>query len=1160
MLTGSRQQSDRDPRLCRSPSGSLPRVGLTFAIGLLLAGTLQLGQSALQAQEKRPAGSKPATGQKTPAAAPATPAAGNPTPAKLPAASPSLPGEVGPGEYLVPDKDGKLQHLLNFTFEDFIGLYKLQHRLENQDQKPRYVIQNIQLSGSATLVGGGAAGGGLTSNSTETPRAELTAEFTIDVRESGWVRIPLRLPNAIVREKATYEGSGEHIFDAVEQEGYVSWIRSEPGKTHVVTLKLLVPLVSVGGESQLKLALPRAPLSQLKLEVPTDHAVARVSEGSELLKPTSVPGGKTLLTALRIGGDFELAWHAAEGQLAVVPTVLEATGAMFARIDGHSVNTEAKLTVRSFGGQFDRFQLRLPPAAELVGANQPGVQLVPVEGVEAGGQLIEVKLARKTAGPVELRLVTERPHNLARGDELLELAGFQVVGAVRQWGYLAVQVVGDWQVAWGPRQNCRQVDELPESLRRDDLTAGFEFYVQPFSLTARVVPQKTRTSVESEFVALVGAHQVQLQARCKYTVRGAKLRAVEIDLPNWELDEVGPAGMFNFDASPVAETVTRIIPLVQPAAGQFEVTLRAHRIIEAGDKSLSFELPRPHADTSSQALLAVLPADNVELVPDLESTFGLSSQTLKPAIKLPERQQDPLFYRSEGSTARFAAALKVHSQSISVDALSTILVDEQVVNVDQRFVYQIAFEPVDSLDINVPRLLPLDALSVTLDGQRLTATGARGDIGAEAAESTPLRLALPGPRIGRCELKLNYALAHDKLSPATSLSLAVPLVTPGTGKLAHNQLHVSPQAGVLVSPRKSTWTADSRSPAAPGGGLVMSSREAPADIPLAVELKQRQAEGKTSIECGWVQTMLADRGRQDRATYRFKSGEQKLRIALPLGVEMGSLEARLNGRPVLAGESDNPNEVLIALAGDSREEHVLELRYDVLQFDRTGNGRMEVQLPEFRPNTWVRRLYWELVAPATEHLLSGPARFASESTWVRDGVLWHREPALDQADLESLVGGEAGLPPRAGTNRYLFSTVGVVAPLEVWVVSRSVLVFAASLGLLGLGLLLIYFPPARHPGLILVLAVCILAASLIQPEAALLLAQASSLGLALAFLAAALARKTLRRPHKVVTSRGSSRAVLDRSATPAFYRSSKSAPSTTATAVAMQVSSPEEEP
>ena len=189
---------------------------------------------------------------------------------------------------------------------------------------------------------------------------------------------------------------------------------------------------------------------------------------------------------------------------------------------------------------------------------------------------------------------------------------------------------------------------------------------------------------------------------------------------------------------------------------------------------------------------------------------------------------------------------------------------------------------------------------------------------------------------------------------------------------------------------------------------------------------------------------------------------------------------------------------------------MLELRYDVYPLERSAAGRLAVDLPEFRPVASARRLYWELVAPRTLHLLAGPARFASEATWVHDGLVWTREPALDQAELESLLGTSTGLPARLGTNRYLFSTVGTTGPLDIWVVSRSALVFTTSLLLLGIGLTLIYFPRLRHPGLVLTLAVAVIAASLIDPEAAVLLAQASVLGVALVLVAVVLARRTLR--------------------------------------------------
>ena len=62
-----------------------------------------------------------------------------------------------------------------------------------------------------------------------------------------------------------------------------------------------------------------------------------------------------------------------------------------------------------------------------------------------------MKLDRKTAGPVEVRLLTERAYDVTKRGENLELAGFSVIEAIahRQWGHIAVAVSGDWQLVWG---------------------------------------------------------------------------------------------------------------------------------------------------------------------------------------------------------------------------------------------------------------------------------------------------------------------------------------------------------------------------------------------------------------------------------------------------------------------------------------------------------------------------------------------------------------------------------------------------------------------------------------------------------------------------------------------------------------------------------------
>ncbi len=95
-------------------------------------------------------------------------------------------------------------------------------------------------------------------------------------------------------------------------------------------------------------------------------------------------------------------------------------------------------------------------------------------------------------------------------------------------------------------------------------------------------------------------------------------------------------------------------------------------------------------------------------------------------MKLPERQQDPLMFRCESNTARFVADFRVHAKSVSVEAVGQADFGEQEIQVEQRLIYQIAYEPIEKLTLRMPRSIPVDKLQITLDGARLTATRAAG--------------------------------------------------------------------------------------------------------------------------------------------------------------------------------------------------------------------------------------------------------------------------------------------------------------------------------------------------------------------------------------------------------------------------------------------------
>ena len=249
------------------------------------------------------------------------------------------------------------------------------------DERPRYSIQQISAEGTATA-----------------DYAELTIQFRILVREEQWLRVPLHLDQAVLRQQPQYQGAGEQFlhFEG-DAEGYVLWIRGPAGQQQQVTLKMLLPLEHVGDETRLKLLAPRATASEWKLKVPVAGAAARVSEGATLLPPAA-SGNETEFTVLGPSGDFELTWSKGGGRLAEVPAVLEAVGAIASRIDSRGINEDATLSVKSYGAAFERFRVRLPPDAVLIPGTASAYTVVPVEQSDPAAprqRLVEVRLARR---------------------------------------------------------------------------------------------------------------------------------------------------------------------------------------------------------------------------------------------------------------------------------------------------------------------------------------------------------------------------------------------------------------------------------------------------------------------------------------------------------------------------------------------------------------------------------------------------------------------------------------------------------------------------------------------------------------------------------------------------------------------------------------------
>ncbi len=1125
--------------------------------------------------------------------------------------------ESQPSIFYLPDKQGNLQPVLDFKYEEFVDLYRLKNQLGRRDQPPRYSLQRLSATGTAT----------------ET-YAELTVQFLAVVRDNDWVRIPLRFDQGLLRGTVQYKGTGKQIVQYEgEGVGYVCWIRGKPDSQHEITLTMLVPLDSTGDETRLKLYVPRATASEMKLTAPIRNAVASVTEGGTLLS-TAAKGGTTEFALVGLGGDLQLAWRKSSPAALQTPVALEATGTVLATLDGRWITTEATLSLRSHGAAFDRLTVRLPPEAELSPGKPNGYNVTPMDikggkgdspifvdtkmgtvpakigTVPIGPRSVQVRLPKKTVGPVEVRLSCRRAYDPTKSPAWCELAGFEVVGAARQWGMLSVVAGSEWQVLWGPSRETHQVAALPDAAHKDETIAAFEYSCQPYSLSVKLAPRKSRISIEPEYALLVDRSQVRLEGTLTYTIRGAKVSTLEIAIPGWELDEVGPDNLVNADNVTVTSGVVSI-PLSRPSSGSVELQLRAHRSVEAkatsvnpgkgdspifadtkiGTVPLAVPLPRLQGGTVAPSALAVLAADNVELTPNAQAMTGLVRQRTAPSMKLPRRQQEPLYYRGAGGDAVFAAAFRVLPQRITVEAAGEVTLGERTATVEQRFSYSIAHEPADQLTITVPRELAASRIRLRVDGRKpISPLLAAQDFGDATTGTASAKVTLPEPRIGPCVLTLSYtvplaeaevartggeAASEDSKNPGKGDSpifadtkigtvpkkraackmpaaiprpVAVPLLMPADGELLTNTLTVTADQDTRVSVGKGAWSAAERDPVDADGrpGLLLAAADRTGAIRL--ELRRDDEQPKSIIvDRAWVQSRLTSPTRQDRAVFQLTTDRNEIEVVLPADAAEQAV-ALVDGRQV-EPRSLGDNRLSIPLGSRLGQRRVVvELRYHFAG-PRPPRGAICMEFPRLSPAAWMRRMYWQLILPANEHLIANPDGFTGEFVWQWSGWFWFwgRRPLLDQAELESWAEAAPRDPLPDRVNVYLFSSLGNVEQAEVRTAGRTWIVLWASGAALVAGLLLIYVPVSRHPATLLTMGVALLAAGLIAPEPTLLLAQAACLGLVLTLLAGLLERGVARRRRALAGKEPSSSLVEIGSTHSGFKAARAENPPSTAT-------------
>jgi len=1015
--------------------------------------------------------------------------------------------------FLLRDSKGNLVPVLGISFEEFEQLLRSKKGL-SPAAAPAYTLERLTITGTA-----------------DERTADFELNLSVRLREAGWVRVPLLMASAVLREAPQYRGSGEFFIEPdAKVGGYVCWLKGGSSQPHSVTLRLSVAVKAAGGERQLSLALPAATESSLRLAVAGAGVEVAKTSGEGILTTRAVPEQRTELTVLGAAGDLQLQWRPQAVTSASAGRQLDVNGEISVRIQSeHRITSDARLRVRSFGPPLESFRVRLPAGMELLpAAPTPGMTVTPIAPTAApagksapAGQVVEVRLDKPASGVIEIVLRAGRDAETVSPTPL-HPGRFDVLGAVRQRGTIDFVMDGEWQLEWTEDKSVHRIDLTPDTAAAH-VVARFEYFRQPCGLGVKVTSLPSRVSVESTYTLYVDSQRVRIETQLKYHFRGSRAAGLSFALGDWTFDRLLPDALLEFPVAG-AEQGALIVPFRPGAAPptELELKLEAHQLLAPGSDRLDLTFPRPVADIIAPATVLVFAADNLELQPQMAELRGLSPDPT--VVHAPGHEHAALAFRDFGGTelSQFVARIRSLARITTAGGRAKIRIDRDQIHVEQTLDYRVSHEPQSTFLITCPRaVLAAGTLQAWSNDERLPLSPT-ADATEDESDGKRLQLTTPGARLGSFQISLRYSLplVWDGKSAAP---LEIPFVLPADttqDQFTGQQVQLAVSEGMDIEPDQAT----SNGSAAPsvqqvGAAQVYSWNEPVPVTPWRLQPGQTGEAVPVEVSQVWVQTWLGAQVREERVALRVTTQQDSVRVRLPAGVRPRSVLTAVDGQEVAHGNVRDTGQVTISLPAAARARAcVLEVYYTLdpptpfwgLIGDELQTARIEEAIAP-------RRVYWQLVLPQEEHLLTAPRTLTSEMAWAAEGGFIVQRPVMDQRQLEAWMRASRQAPLPRGANVYLFGAVGEWPTFAVVAAPRRVIVAVGSGLVLAIGMLLIHVPRARSPSLVLVLSTGVAGVALVAPQIALLTLQGAALGVAIVMMAAAFAWLSSGRPTMVPT-------------------------------------------
>jgi hypothetical protein len=998
----------------------------------------------------------------------------------------------------------------------------------------------------------------------ERPVVRLDAVLDLVVSTAADVRIPLRLNEATLVGHS-HEGPGTLALIPTDRTAGMACRVSGAGQ-YRLRLRLTVPVRRNAGQQRLQLSLPDSAQSSLRLIIPGAGITVRADERVDLETRAEADQTEVLLNGP--GPALDLNWQVAP-QRTADRAELQVQTLVSLQVSADEVLADCVLTASSLNGTFDALVFELPPGfqiASLSSSTHPGIKFE-----EPQFNSTRIQMPAATAGPVELRvkLSAERSSDSAP----VLISGLQIKGATRQESLLGMSLaegyrLADSQPGIGQLQRIGMTSFRRAAESRLGMPAGFGQAWRVPAGTYRAEFQIERIApsflVWPSCELIVGETTLDLHAVFEVEVFRGEIDSLRLRWPgfqNQEWEMRTAASPVPFDVAPSSEPDVIDLRLAEPrnrTHGKGRIELQYRRPIVPGDEPFLLSLPDPEVARRGIIRMKVQNADSVE------SAFEPSGRTVARLASIeadaPGRAGQPENQRArtwdiESPTPQFLVRTNVNVQSLSSETLAVITVSEDRIRVEQTFDYDVAYERLSHVRLNVPPGVTTAQFLLKRPGSAepvpLSPSGGSFEVDAERE----VRLDLPELLWGRFQVLCQYSVPLTAvLSETEAASVQVPLVRTGDAHVVRTRAEVRSPGNVRTSlgGSGSLWNPE----LALAGAQSWSAEGAERSLPLSLQLAPHKASENFRIPRAALRTRFDHGTMQTQAAYLIEGDISYLTVSFPEGTQLPSVRAWWDGQELQPDYgTSGSREVRLEISARSRStQHVLAL--DWLTQSGTPFGpvnRLSLGAPHFASDVWVAETLWDVVLPFDQHILVYPENYMPRFRWRRDAVVWSRKTldgigslrdwlrqpgpgssssevipvAASTADSEvtESEATDAGplLPPElllthSFNSGYLFSSFGHQEDMTLRSMSQPAIILSgAGLALL-VGFVLLRIPVTRHILTFLILGFAMSLAGLWHPEAVALMVQPAICGLLLAIGAALLESRIKRRQQAALVT------------------------------------------